>query len=166
MNRKWSIVGIMVLALCGAAMGDEDSMSFISQAMGNSDVILIRAGLGEPNGVAAWGLAVAHEPESEEVEQATSFGAWGMLSTDIPLLSPGTLGLWAGLTAQPFIDIDILYDFDHDKVAVWPGAGVRLAPTRTLSFVARAVYPLGDDDVLWALEPEELVGLFGLEITF
>jgi len=160
---------MLVILLCGLAslaQASEDSMSFISQTMGNSDVILIRAGLSEPNGVAAWGLAVAHEPERDEIEQATSFGAWGQLSTDITILSPGTLGMWAGLTAKPFIDFDILYDFDHDKVAIWPGTGVRIAPTKTLAFVARVVYPLGDDDVPWALEPEEFVGLFGLEIRF
>lgn len=163
MKRVWILVTMLVLL--SSTVNAED-MSVVAQALGNSDVILVRVGLAEPNGIAAWGLAVSHEPETVEMEQSTSFGVWGQLSTDITLLSPGTLGLWAGLTAQPFVDFDILYDFDHDKLAVWPGAGVRIAPTKTLSLVARAVYPLGDDDVPWPLEPEEFVGLFGLEITF
>lgn len=163
MRTVWTLIAMLVM-LSSTSLAED--MNVTAQAQGNSDVILIRVGLSEPNGIAAWGLSVAHEPESDEVEQATSFGAWGQLSTDVTLLSPGTLGLWAGLVVKPFIDLDILYDFDNDKITVWPGAGVRIAPTNTLAFVARAVYPLGDDDVPWALEPEEVVGLFGLEITF
>jgi hypothetical protein len=156
---------LLVLALVpGAALAED--MNVVGQALGNSDVILVHVGLSEPNNVASWGLAVAHKPETTTIDQSTSFGVWGALSTQIQLVQPGTLGLWAGLTAKPFLSADVLYDFDNQKISVWPGAGVRLAPTKTLAFVAQAIYPLGDEGVPSPVDYNTFAGLFGLEIQF
>ena len=175
MNVRLAAV-LMVLALApGAALAGEASrginlggqeMSVIVQAMGNSDIVLVRTGLSEPNNVASWGLTVAHKPETSSAAQSTSFGLWGMLSTEIEVLPPGTLGLWSGLTAKPFVDVDVMYDIDQSRAQVWPGVGVRLAPTNTLALTARLIYPLGDNALPSAMDLNEFTGLFGLEITF
>ena len=166
---------LVVLLVPGATLAEEASrginlggqeMSVIVQAMGNSDIVLVRTGLSEPNNVASWGLTVAHKPETSSAAQSTSFGLWGMLSTEIEVLPPGTLGLWSGLTAKPFVDVDVMYDIDQSRAQVWPGVGVRLAPTNTLALTARLIYPLGDNALPSAMDLNEFTGLFGLEITF
>ena len=166
--RSWTAPAILCLAwvLVVPGASPAEDMSVTGQAMGNDDIVLVRVGLAEPNGVASWGISIAHKPETATANQSTSFGAFGMLSTDVEILSPGTLGLWAGLTAKPFLDLDIMYDIDQSKVQVWPGAGVRLAPTKTLSLVARAIYPVGDSDSPSAVDLNEVMYLFGLEIVF
>jgi len=157
----WAVlIGLLLLARVSLAT---DDMSVVGQAMGNSDAILIHVGLAEPNNVASWGLGVSHRPETGVAEQSTAFGLWGALSTDIQLVQPGTLGLWAGLAAKPFIGIDVLFDVDNDKIFTWPGAGVRIAPTKTMAFMLEAIYPVGKSGNTSPL-PTDI--LYGLEVKF
>ena len=155
---------LLCVALCAPAFGTIDP-NVIGQTMGNSDLIQVRVGLG--NAHTSWGLTVAHEPETELREQTTSVGVFGMLATDVPLIAPGAVpGLWAGLNMRPFIDLDVMYDFEFDRIAIWPGAGVIVEPSNTMSFVFRAIYPVGDEGIPSAMDLNSLTTMLGLQIKF
>jgi len=164
---KRTLVSLMIVALLATVTLAEDGMNMVGQAMGNSDVIVVHVGLSEPNNVAAWGLSIAHEPETMLGEQTTSFGIWGALQTDIVTLNEAAVpAQFRYLSVKAFLDVDLLYDFDHDRISVWPGTGVRIAPTKTMAFIAKAIYPLGDEGLPSPVDLNEVGGLFGMEIRF
>jgi len=162
--RAWTAsIIIILLGLCVPSFAED--LDVMGQAVGNPDVILVHVGLGDPNNGASWGLSVAHEPEQGLMEQSTSFGAFAALTTD--LLAVGNVPQpYQGLDVKGFISVDVLYDFDHDRISVWPGVGARIAPQKTMAFLAMAVYPMGDEGYPSPLDLNTPAGLFGLEIRF
>lgn len=148
----------------GISLGGQE-YDVVGQVVGNEKAILVHVGLGDPNTGASWGLAVSHEPQMGIDEQGTSFGAFAQLQTD--LIAIGSVpDPYQSLDVKGFIGCDVLYDFDHDRIQVWPTLGARIAPQETMAFLAMMVYPLGDESYPSALDLNSPTGLFGLELRF
>jgi hypothetical protein len=172
MKRLLWIVVLLVLGMCCLAEAQDPNEAgkpdVMVQTLGASDEVQVRAGLG--NARSSWGLSILHEPSSDDKDQATAFGAYGLISTPIQLLDPDAIpGLWAGLTVRPFVDIDILYNPEADKAITVPGVGVLIEPLNTMSFVVRGLYPLAfddDDEVNTTLDLNTLALQLGIQVRF
>lgn len=171
--RRKALLLLILAMVPGAALAEDmkgielggQPFDVVGQAIGNNEVILLHVGLGDPNTGASWGLALSHEPQMDVDEQGTSFGAFAQLQTDLIAIGP-VPAPYQSLDVKGFVGCDVLYDFDHERIQVWPSIGARIAPQKTMAFIAMVVYPMGDDNLPSALDLNQPTGLFGLELRF